>query len=297
MISLILSIIFTVLLFVCFKEFEKREINTHQAITINYITASLLAYIINYNDINIIGLISSNWIDDNNEYLTNEFYFLFSSIFLGIFFVIMFNIMAITTQRLGISIASLSSKISLIIPVLTSILIYENTKFYFINGLGIILAMISVYLTLKKDVKPSYPITIAIILFFGAGILDTSLDFIQYNFLKSNSDNFNFIVILFFSAFIAGFLKIIFGHHKIQLKNIYSGIMLGIPNYLSIYFVLEALNQLGGITVFPVLNIGVVLISAIISFIYYKEKINFINWIGISLVCISIFLILYKYDV
>ena len=157
--------------------------------------------------------------------------------------------------------------------------------------------MISVYLTLKKDVKPSYPITIAIILFFGAGILDTSLDFIQYNFLKSNSDNFNFIVIVFFSAFIAGFLKIIFGHHKIQLKNIYSGIILGIPNYLSIYFVLEALNQLGGITVFPVLNIGVVLISAIISFIYYKEKINFINWIGISLVCISIFLILYKYDV
>lgn len=297
MISLILSIIFTVFLFVCFKEFEKREINTHQAITINYITASFLAYIINYNDINIIDLISSNWIDDNNEHLTNDFYFLFSTIFLGVFFVIMFNIMAITTQRLGISIASLSSKISLIIPVLTSLLIYENTKFYFINGLGILLAMISVYFTLKKDVKLSYPITIAIILFFGAGLLDTSLDFIQYNFIKSNSDNFNFIVIVFFSAFIAGFLKIIFGHHKIQLKNIYSGIILGIPNYLSIYFVLEALNQLGGITVFPVLNIGVVLISAIISFIYYKEKINFINWVGISLVCISIFLILYKYDV
>ena len=297
MISLILSIIFTVFLFVCFKEFEKREINTHQAITINYITASFLAYIINYNDINIIDLISSNWIDDNNEFLTNEFYFLFSTIFLGVFFVIMFNIMAITTQRLGISIASLSSKISLIIPVLTSLLIYENTKFYFINGLGILLAMISVYFTLKKDVKLSYPITIAIILFFGAGILDTSLNFIQYNFFKSNSDNFNFIVIVFFSAFIAGFLKIIFGNHKIQLKNIYSGIILGIPNYLSIYFVLEALDQLGGITVFPVLNIGVVLISAIISFIYYKEKINFINWIGISLVCVSIFLILYKYDV
>ena len=297
MISLILSIIFTVFLFVCFKEFEKREINTHQAITINYITASFLAYIINYNDINIIDLISSNWIDDNNEFLTNEFYFLFSTIFLGVFFVIMFNIMAITTQRLGISIASLSSKISLIIPVLTSLLIYENTKFYFINGLGILLAMISVYFTLKKDVKLSYPITIAIILFFGAGILDTSLEFIQYNFFKSNSDNFNFIVIVFFSAFIAGFLKVIFGNHKIQLKNIYSGIILGIPNYLSIYFVLEALDQLGGITVFPVLNIGVVLISTIISFIYYKEKINFINWIGISLVCVSIFLILYKYDV
>ena len=138
MISLILSIIFTVFLFVCFKEFEKREINTHQAITINYITASFLAYIINYNDINIIDLISSNWTDDNNEYLTNEFYFLFSTIFLGIFFVIMFNIMLLQHKDLGYQ-YSLSSKISLIIPVLTSLLIYENTKFYFINGLGILL--------------------------------------------------------------------------------------------------------------------------------------------------------------
>ena len=51
-------------------------------------------------------------------------------------------------------------------------------------------------------------------------------------------------------------------NHKIQLKNIYSGIILGIPNYLSIFFCIEIIRGIGGIiVVFPVLNIGVVLIS------------------------------------
>ena len=68
--------------------------------------------------------------------------------------------------------------------------------------------------------------------------------------------------------------------------------ILGVPNYFSIYFVLKSLEELGGIIVFPVLNIGVVLLSSIISYVYYKEEMSLLNWSGISLSCISIILIL-----
>ena len=100
------------------------------------------------------------------------------------------------------------------------------------------------------------------------------------------------MITVFFVAFLAGLLKIIYSQQKIQLKNIMAGISLGIPNYLSIYFVLEALDQLGGIIVFPVLNIGVVLLSSILSFMIYKEYLSKLNWSGIALACISIILIL-----
>ena len=92
--------------------------------------------------------------------------------------------------------------------------------------------------------------------------------------------------------FITGLVKMIFDNNKINLKSIFSGILLGIPNYFSIYFVLKSLDELGGIVVFPVLNIGVVLLSTIISFIYYKEQMSLLNWMGISMSCISIILIL-----
>lgn len=278
MVALVLTILLTALLFLCFKEFSKRAINTHQAITFNYLTASILAFLCCNTPISTNKIITADWI--------------LPTIALGIFFVIMFNIMAITTQKLGISIASMASKMSLIIPVFAALLLQENTDFSFVNGLGILLALIAVYFTFKKEEKLEEPITIAIILFFGAGILDMGLNYIQEDYLKDEDDFSQFIILVFFVAFFAGFLKIIYSKQKIQLKNIMAGIALGIPNYLSIYFVLQALSQLGGIIVFPVLNIGVVLLSSILSFMIYKEYLSKLNWSGIALACISIILIL-----
>ena len=279
MISLLLSIVFTVVLFLFFKEFERRDINTHHAITVNYITASILANFIYNKDISLVDLISSSWI--------------YPTIGLGIFFVIMFNIMAKTTQKLGVSIAAMSSKISLIIPVLLSYFIYPDSNITTLQFFGIILALVAVYCTFKKQQKHSYPLYIAIVLFFGAGILDASINYIETIFLNQKEDEYNkFIIIIFSVAFITGLVKMIFDKNEINLKSIFSGVLLGIPNYFSIYFVLKSLDELGGIVVFPVLNIGVVLLSTIISFIYYKEQMSLLNWAGISISCISIILIL-----
>ena len=279
MISLLLSIVFTVVLFLFFKEFERRDINTHHAITVNYITASILANLIYNKDISLVELISSSWI--------------YPTIGLGIFFVIMFNIMAKTTQKLGVSIAAMSSKMSLIIPVLLSYFIYPDSNITSLQFLGIILALVAVYCTFKKKQKYSYPLYIAIVLFFGAGMLDASINYIETIFLNQKEDEYNkFIITIFSVAFITGIVKMIFDKNEINLKSILSGILLGVPNYFSIYFVLKSLEELGGIVVFPVLNIGVVLLSSIISFIYYKEQMSLLNWAGISISCISIILIL-----
>ena len=277
MISLILTILLTVVLFICFKEFSKRNINTHQAITFNYLTASLLAFIFYEKSISFIEIINSSWI--------------FPTIALGVFFIIMFNVMAKTTQRLGISIASMASKISLIIPVIGAILLQENNISY-TNGLGILIAIIAIYLAFKKKHNSNQSIYIAIILFFGTGILDMCLDYIQHNLLENNNQSSQFIIVVFFIAFIAGLIKIILSKEKIKSRNIIAGIFLGIPNYLSIYYVLISLEKLGGVIVFPILNISVVLLSTILSFFVYKEYLNTLNWTGIILACISIILIL-----
>ena len=277
MISLILTILLTVVLFICFKEFSQRNINTHQAITFNYLTASLLAFIFYEKSISFIEIINSSWI--------------FPTIALGVFFIIMFNVMAKTTQRLGISIASMASKISLIIPVIGAILLQENNISY-TNGLGILIAIIAIYLAFKKKHNSNQSIYIAIILFFGTGILDMFLDYIQHNLLENNNQSSQFIIVVFFIAFIAGLIKIILSKEKIKSRNIIAGIFLGIPNYLSIYYVLISLEKLGGVIVFPILNISVVLLSTILSFFVYKEYLNTLNWTGIVLACISIILIL-----
>ena len=109
---------FTIHCFYCsfisfFKEFERRDINTHH-ITVNYITASILAYFIYNKEVDIKEILSTSWI--------------YQTIALGIFFVIMFNVMAKTTQKLGVSIAAMSSKMSLVIPVLVAYFFYPDSN-------------------------------------------------------------------------------------------------------------------------------------------------------------------------
>ena len=278
MIALSLTIILTTVLFLVFKEFQKRNINTNQAITFNYLTAALIALFIGDVNYNIYNLINTDWF--------------YSTIALGAFFIVMFNVMAITTQKLGISISSMASKMSLIIPVIGAV-IFQNASIGVYKILGIIIAIISVYLTFKKSGQTAKP-ALAIILFLGAGILDMWLDSIRNNFLSSIVDFNLFIVTVFFTAFSVGLIKVIWDRKKIIRENIVAGIVLGVPNYFSIYFVLLALENLGGIYVFPILNIGVVLLSAIISWLFYQEQMSKTNWMGIVLACLSILIILWN---
>ena len=97
--------------------------------------------------------------------------------------------MAKTTQQLGISIASIASKMSLVIPVIAALFFQRNLELSIYNYFGIFLALILIFLTFKKKQKTKKTIKIAIILFFGAGILDSFLEYIREKLESINDFN------------------------------------------------------------------------------------------------------------
>lgn len=280
MIFLILTLIFSVLLFIIFREFPKRNVNTFQAITINYLCAGLLALVFTdfeLNDVNIA--IKSNW-------------FIYA-VLLGMYFIIIFNVMAETTQKLGVTISSLSSKMSLAIPVAAGFFL-QNEEPSILKIVAIIMAIFSIYLTISKNEKKNGPIFLAIILFFGAGILDTALSLIQFNFLETNKEFNLFTSTIFFIAFLCGSISLFVTNQKLKLKNLIAGIFLGIPNFFSIYFLLKTLNSNDSSIIFPILNIGVVTISALLGWKIYSENLTTKNWSGLALAVISLAILIYS---
>lgn len=277
MIDLSLSILFTILLFLFFKEFDKRQINTLQAITFNYLSAGLLSLSFGHSGYNYENIILSDWI--------------LPTFILGIFFIVMFNVMALTTQRLGVTIGSLASKMSLIIPVLAALL-FQGDQWTFLKITGIVTAIVSVYLTIKKNKKHSGPIYLAIILFVGAGLLDTILSHIQFLYLDNPQSKNHFTTTVFLVAFATGVLLLLFKKQGLTARNIIAGTLLGVPNYFSIFFVLRSLESMESSLVFPILNIGVVVLSALIGWAYYKEQLSKLNFLGVGLAIVSICVLL-----
>uniref|UniRef100_UPI004047C6B6 EamA family transporter n=1 Tax=Flavobacterium sp. TaxID=239 RepID=UPI004047C6B6 len=136
------------------------------------------------------------------------------------------------------------------------------------------------------------------LLFIGTGITDTSINFIQKSWVNPE-DNALFSSITFLFAFIIGFLLIIIQSIKKRIvvapKNILGGIVLGVPNFFSIYFLLNALQSpdFESATLFTLLNIGVILLTTIFGLLLFKEKSNKNNYLGILLAILALFLVTY----
>jgi drug/metabolite transporter (DMT)-like permease len=283
MINLLLTVLFSSLLYIVFKFFSKYNINTFQAIVFNYIIAFLVGLLISEETIDFYLIQKKSW--------------LLGSFVLGGLFLLVFNILGKTSQENGVSVASVSSKMSMIIPILFGIFFFKETiTFQKIIGIGI--ALIAVYFTSKKE---SGKIEIKnfifpILLFFGAGIVDTSINYLQYTHLKVHEIAF-FSATTFLAAFFFGILvsiiKIIKGTFKFEGKNIIGGLFLGIPNYFSMYFLIKALHNknIESATVFTLINIGVILLSTFFGIILFKEKLLKQNYLGIALAILAVILV------
>ncbi len=282
MIYLILSVCISSSLFVIFKLFDKFQINTFQAIVVNYLTAFCCGFFFYRDGMTVTEITQRPWI--------------LGSVILGFLFIAIFMVMATTAQRNGLSVASVASKMSVVIPVVFAVIVYQE-KLSLLKIAGILLALLAVYLTTVKNDGKSFDrkkLLFPILLFLGSGVIDTAIKYIETKYLADGEVPI-FSSTVFGCAFLVGIIvAIIRRDFKITGKTILGGIALGIPNFYSIIFLLKALRpeNLGdSSTVFPINNVAIVMLSTIFGIILFKEKLITKNWIGIGIAIVSIAMI------
>jgi len=284
MIYLLLSITMMSLLFVIFKLFTIFKVHTLQAIVVNYLVACVLGFFLSEVSMSLTEVPSQPWF--------------FGAVLLGVLFIVIFNVMAKTSQENGLTVASVASKMSLVIPIVFALIVYGESMS--VNkGVGILLALLAVYLTSvtsEKSEKVSKGLLMPILLFLGSGMIDTTLKYVEVNHVSEDGLAL-FSASLFGIAFLLGLLFVIvqFVQKKatFNFKNIIAGIVLGVPNYFSIFFLLKALSTEGleSSTAFTLNNVGVVVLSTVLGLLLFKEKLSVKNWIGVAVAIISIFLV------
>ncbi len=283
MIDLLLAIIFSGLLFIIFTIFKKNDIDVFQAIVFNYIVAFSTGMLISPVNIHYDEVIHQNWFP--------------GTLFLGFLFITVFNIMGKTAQVNGLTVASVSSKMSLVIPVLFGIL-FLNESIHFKKIAGIVLALIAVYFVSKKDSGKLNldSFLLPFLLFIGAGTIDTGMNFIQHFYVPEN-ETATFSAFTFLTAFSIGFLILCYRLFQKQttfhIKNVFGGIFLGIPNFFSMFYMIKALQakNMESATIFTLLNIGVILFTTILGLLFFQEKLSKQNFVGIIIAIVALFLV------
>lgn len=282
--SLFIAIFCSVAVSVFLKIARSQQIVISQAIACNYLMAGSLTYFILQPD--FMGLSFSDALRQNEH----------SAIFLLLGFLLptIFLVMAKAVEFNGIARADAAQRLSLFLPILAAFLFF-NESLTTQKGIAIISAFLALFALVFKSGSQNSAggikgFLLLFLVWMGYGVID-----ILFKQIAKFGVAFPFA--LFTSFVIAGcfiFAYLIFTKTRWQGKSMLAGLLLGALNFLNILFYIKAHQQLSEnpSLVFAGMNIGVMILGAIIGLVGFKEKLNKVNLIGIGLGIVAIILLL-----
>lgn len=264
MIELIVSILTSSCLFFIFRLFPKFGIDTAQAIVVNYFTAFTCGCIVSRS------LPDFKAIDDTKIWIW--------MVLSGFLFISLFLAMGISSVKNGVGVTSVVVKMSMALTMLLFVGIYHEQLTVF-KIAGFVLAIAGVLLMSAQqpanDEKRNAVLLLPV-LFFGSSLLDLVLKRSQDD-LGSFPDS-AFTASGFLAAGIFGlvYISILFitGKKRFHPRNLLGGVILGIPNYFSIFLLIRSYRTTGwsASTTLAVTAISIVSLSAIFGMIIFKES-------------------------
>ena len=280
---ILVLILCNVLLAVFFRLLPKYGISNLKAIIINYFTCFCLGSL-------LIGEFPLK-----EKHVDSEWFMY--ALLLSICFIFFFNINALTIQRVGMIITSIFQKLSLVFPVIMGVFLFHE-HLNLANKFAIPLTFIAIVLSNLPNRKYQETVDamkkywyLPILVFLGSGLIEVNLFYAQETD-KIGEEGLEFTSCLFGFAgmwgliFLAGIKKLHF-----NTKDILAGIIIGIPNFFSIYLIIKGL-ELGwkGAILFPVNNVGVIILTAVIGILAFQEKLSKANYLGLVLALIAVIL-------
>ncbi len=136
---------------------------------------------------------------------------------------------------------------------------------------------------------------VAVFLFYGA--TNTMINYMNLRYIPSADKTVQVTLTMVVGAIAAGLLmlvvRLVQGKETFQARSLIGAVTLGVPNFLSFYTLLLALSAFGGngAFVYPLYNIGVILLAALIAAFFFRERLTSANKIGLALAVLAIGLI------
>jgi drug/metabolite transporter (DMT)-like permease len=277
MLFLALAILGSGVIPVVFRAFEGWRINLFWAIPANYITCVLVGNLFADKSLGLADLAFQAWI--------------FFAALQGLILAVNFYLLAHTSQRVGVAIASLASRLSVAIPSLLAFSLYGDSLTV-VKVSGLCTALVALYLCTAPDGRSAAPPSrllqlSPIALFLTFGCYFTILKYLQTYYLTESSYHsyvMSGFVFAFLSSIVIGAAKGVFVRAEFRLRHFGAGLFLGMINYVAIYSLLKVLALEGweSSQIFPIYSVGVVAVAALLAALIFKEKLSRQKTLGLA---------------
>lgn len=208
--------------------------------------------------------------------------------FIGGFWMLM-----VALKEIGLAIPTSAARLSMLLPVTGSILFLgERPAPMQIVGIGAgVAAFVLLGLAQRTSGAASRldlrAIGILISIFLIVGTTDFTMKLSQANGVDEDAMAF----VIFASAALCCLIPVAVRRVRATRHDIGLGLLLGIPNYCSVYFLLLALQDIDASLAFPVVSSGAVVAVTAVAVIFWRERPNRLAWFGIALAAVAVALL------
>ncbi|HKI43973.1 MAG TPA: hypothetical protein VKA08_01455 [Balneolales bacterium] len=276
---LILSVLCSLVIVHLLKVVKYRQARMLPVLTVNYFVATLVA------SISSLGSVTSPVL---------PLWLILLMGIAGALFILNFAIYGSSVNRNGVGVSVTAMRLSLVIPVLVSIIGYrEQINFLITAGLiGVFIALSLLSRVHHHKKEADWKPVLLILLFLGTGFSDAALKIFRENGAGFINQDL-FMAGVFGTAFLIGIAGIIWQRqYQIRLNEIGLGVMVGIPNLYSSIFMIMTLKYIGGAVAFSIVNILIVAGGTILGYVYWKDNITKRQFWGITVGMVSIVLMI-----
>jgi drug/metabolite transporter (DMT)-like permease len=246
---LLLSLLSSLSIAVALRNFEHKGRDRTVVIASNYIMAGTLGYVLSTGaqfDSSIIAF----------------------GIGMGFFFFIAFYSYSRAIKSKGVAASVTIGRLSLAVPVTLSILLWGEKPL----PADIASLLLIFFIILTWEGKPGKVSPILLMIFLLFGLLDSALKYFKLQF--PGVDDGSFLVIVFYSAMTWSWCYILVKGKKPKPGDMTAGLLMGVPNFFSSFFLLKALTSIPAYIVFPSINVGMIILSALTGYLLFKEKLD-----------------------
>ncbi len=205
---------------------------------------------------------------------------------LGILFVLVFSLTGRVSREVGVGLAGMLSKLSLVIPIGFSVIILEEP----VTGrqvIGLILALSAIFLVHGPYLQEGglqklwRALRWGLLLWIGNGVIDTTFKAFQPQWHSLPDENIPPIIMS-----VAGLTGLIIHAAQRQFLHLTKGqlwggaLVLGLTNIASVIFYVKGLRSMPAVPFFLSLNLGIVLLSGILGVIFFRERFSWMVGLG-----------------
>ena len=209
----------------------------------------------------------------------------------GCLYLLSFMLMKHNISKNGVMLSSVFMKLGVLVPAVMAVAAFgeKPTVLHIIGFVIAVAAIVLIYLEPGKAGGSKRSGVFLLLLLLVSGLTESMANI--YDKVGVSSIKDHFLLCNFLTAFTLAGIMTAITHKRITWKDIVFGIVIGVPNYFATRFLLLSLGSLEAVVVYPIYNVGAIVLISLAGILMFKEKLSVRKVIGFIMIVAALILL------